>query len=155
MNLTLTLCRLILTLIVWPNSPWLAEAVIAADQQAADRHTRLEETARPLLKHGHEDRTLEWLPLAIEHFDTDRDVLRALCVISFESGGKPNAANPTSSASGLWQHLGKYWQTRSRKAGVPGASIWEPEAQFVVAAWLVYSTPGSWRHWTVYRGNCR
>lgn len=123
-------------------------------EQIAEAHIEhLSEEARPYLKRGHEERTLQWVELLIRHFRSNRDVLIGLCIISYESGGNELAANSRSSASGLWQHLGSRWGTRSRRAGVASGSIWDPEAATVVAAWLVYSA-GGWRHWTVYLGNC-
>lgn len=126
----------------------------ALEAAHADRIEQLAERARPHLKRGHEARTLEWVALVDRHFRTDRDVVVALCVISYESGGNPAADNPGSSAGGLWQHLGKYWPTRSVKAGVPGTSRYDPVAATVVAAWLRYDA-GGWSHWTVWRNNCR
>ena len=55
------------------------------------------------------------------------------------TGGRPHGA--------LFQHLGKYWDERSRQAGWYGASIYDPEANIAVAAWLFY-TQGGRRHWT-------
>lgn len=86
-----------------------------------------------------------WRKLAERYFKPG-DVDRAIKVIQCESGGDQYAANPHSSARGLFQHLGRFWKERSAKAGVPGADIFDPEAQMVVAAWLVYEQ-GGWRHW--------
>ncbi len=70
----------------------------------------------------------------------------ALNVAWCESKYDPDAANPTSSARGLFQHLGRYWPERSAQAGWAGASILDPEANIAVAAWL--SKGGSdWSHW--------
>ena len=85
------------------------------------------------------------------------DVETALRVVNCESRGDPEAKNPRSSASGLWQHLARYWGptwnrqrlpggNRAARAGIPGASIWDPEASTIVAAWLVYEA-GGWIHW--------
>lgn len=46
----------------------------------------------------------QWRPLVAQHFPAS-EVERALCIMSYESGGNPNAKNPRSSASGLFQHL--------------------------------------------------
>lgn len=70
-----------------------------------------------------------------------------MCVMRYESGGNPTATNQQSGAAGLFQHLPKYWGSRSAKAGWAGASIYDPEANVAVAAWL-WST-GGWGHWTV------
>ncbi len=148
----IVLIRLILTFSMLTGS-WLSDAIPTAE----DLRTELETRIRHHLKRGHEDRTLEWLDLAATHFDGERDLTRALCVISYESGGDidANRTKPHRSAKSIFQHLDRYWSTRSRNAGIPGASIWDAEAQFTVAAWLVYETSSSWNHWTVYRDNCR
>jgi hypothetical protein len=87
-----------------------------------------------------------WRPL-VEAYFRPSDVDRALRVMSCESKGDPYARNRRSGASGLFQHLPKYWAGRADKAGFPGASIFDPEANVAVAAWLVYDF-GGWRHWT-------
>jgi hypothetical protein len=89
----------------------------------------------------------QWRPLVAKYF-APQDVPTAMCIIQEESGGNPTAKNPYSSASGLFQHLARYWPARSTKAGVPGASIWDPEASTVVAAWL--KRAGGWTHWTTW-----
>ena len=146
--------------------PWLIAALLAllgswtvdlptAEQIHKHRLEQLAERARPHIKRGHEERVLQWVEVVERHFDTDRDVVRALCIISYESGGNENANRDRSNrnAKGMWQHLARYWEGRSRNAGVPGASMWDVEAQTIVAAHLVYNTRGSWQHWVVWR-NC-
>lgn len=90
-----------------------------------------------------------WRPVVEAHF-APTDVTRALRIIFCESSGDPNAKNPRSSASGLFQHLGRFWPERSVKAGVPGADIFDPSANVTVAAWLVYEG-GGWSHWNPSR----
>ncbi len=87
----------------------------------------------------------QWRPLVQTHFRA-ADVDRALRIMACESGGNPNAKSPISSASGLMQHLGKYWLARSRAAGYAGASIFDPTANVAVAAWL-RDQQGGWNHW--------
>ncbi len=73
----------------------------------------------------------------------------ALCVIRHETtDGNPNSYNSRSGASGLFQHLPKYWADRSAKAGWAGADIFDPRANVAVAAWL-QRDGGGWGHWTV------
>ena len=86
-----------------------------------------------------------WVPLVYTYFEPD-DVDRALAVIECESGGDPNAKNPNSTASGLFQHLASMWPERSVAAGWSGHGVFEPEANVAVAAWLVYDG-GGWSHW--------
>ena len=69
----------------------------------------------------------------------------ALRVSYCESHWDATAKNPTSSASGLFQHLARYWDGRSATAGWAGASIWDAEANTAVAAWLYYE--GGPSHW--------
>ena len=90
-----------------------------------------------------------WRPLVTAYFGPG-EVERALRVIYCESSGDPNAKNPTSSASGLFQHLGRFWAERSVEAGWAGADIFDPEANVAVAAWLVYEG-GGWSHWNPSR----
>lgn len=95
----------------------------------------------------------QWRPLVAKYF-APGSVDRALCLMGHESGGDPNAYNPSSAASGLMQHLRKYWDDRSRKAGWAGADIFDPEANIAVAAWL--QRTGGWGHWAPYQGGlCR
>ena len=89
----------------------------------------------------------QWRGLVAQYWQA-ADVDFALCLIAFESGGDSNADNPRSSASGLMQHLASYWLERSVKAGWGGASIWDPEANIGVGAWLYYT--GGAGHWTVH-----
>lgn len=87
-----------------------------------------------------------WRPL-VESYFRSSDVDRALRIMSCESQGDPYARNPRSGASGLFQHLPKYWSERSADAGFPDVSIYDPQANVAVAAWLVYHL-GGWSHWT-------
>lgn len=90
-----------------------------------------------------------WRALVSSYF-APSDVDKALRVIGCESSGDPTAKNPTSSASGLFQHLGRFWPERSVKAGWAGADIFDPTANVAVAAWLVYQG-GGWSHWNPSR----
>jgi hypothetical protein len=90
-------------------------------------------------------KVIRWCPLLAAHFE-EKDMRTALKIVHCESGGDPAARNPRSSAKGLWQHLGKYWTTRSVKAGIEGADIYDPVSSTIVAAWLRNSA-GGWKHW--------
>lgn len=87
----------------------------------------------------------QWRSLVEEYFKPE-DAPWAMAVMWCESQGDPNAKNPASSASGLFQHLASYWGERSAAAGWAGASIWDPEANVAVAAWLL--AHGGRSHWT-------
>lgn len=77
-----------------------------------------------------------WRPVVALYFPEDR-VEWALRIIACESGGDPEARNPHSSATGLFQHLGRYWPNRAAAAGWAGADITDPFANIAVAAWLL------------------
>ena len=102
------------------------------------------------LKKGHEADTLRWEPLVRRYWGPS-DVARALCTISFESGGRADAKSRSGSYQGLFQQAVRYWDSRSSKAGWPGADILNPEANIAVSAWL--KNQGGWGHWTITR--CR
>lgn len=91
-----------------------------------------------------------WRDLVSRYFAPD-DVDRALDIIRCESHGNPDAANPISSARGLFQHLASMWPERAAQAGRPGADIYDPDANIAVAAWLVYHG-GGWQHWNASGG---
>ena len=92
-----------------------------------------------------------WRTLVAEHFRPE-DVDRAVRIMACESLGDPEARNPHSGASGLFQHMPRYWGERSAAAGYGGKSIFDPVANVAVAAWLIYDYPaGGWHHW-VCRG---
>ncbi|MGH8957210.1 MAG: transglycosylase SLT domain-containing protein, partial [Acidimicrobiia bacterium] len=86
----------------------------------------------------------EWRSLVSSYFAAS-DVDKALRVISCESGGDPNAQNPSSGAAGLFQHIPRYWPERASSVGLPGASIFDPVANVAAAAYLVYTV--GWSPW--------
>ncbi len=91
----------------------------------------------------------QWRSLVATYFRAG-DVDRALRIMQCESRGNPNAYHSGSGASGLMQHLNRYWVRRSAAAGYAGASIFNPTANVAVAAWL-RDQPGGFSHW-VCRG---
>lgn len=88
-----------------------------------------------------------WRPVVAQYFEADQ-VDTALRVMACESGGNPDAKNKHSSASGLFQHLSKYWPSRAAAAGFPGASVFDPEANIAASAWLQQNH--GWYHWSCY-----
>ena len=86
---------------------------------------------------------------AVAHFGgNSNDVDRFLRIMQCESGGDPLAKNPNSSASGLMQHLTRFWDDRAAAAGRPGADVFDPQANIWVSAWLALAAPGGgWQHW--------
>ena len=88
----------------------------------------------------------EMRELVTRHFapgDVNRAIRVAWCVSSFN----PSAINPATGASGLFQHLPENWAEHSAAAGREGTSIFDPEANVAVAAWMLYDLPGGWSHW--------
>lgn len=86
----------------------------------------------------------QWRGLVASYFPAEW-VEWALRVMQCESGGNPNAFHSGSKASGLFQHLQRYWADRSSRAGWGGADIFDPEANIAVAAWLLAN--GGTSHW--------
>jgi len=87
----------------------------------------------------------------VDQFFAEADRPWALRVSFCESSAQPgdvssDAVHPSSRASGWFQHLPKFWQERSEKAGFAGESILDPIANVGVAAWLLYDGGGT-SHW--------
>lgn len=105
------------------------------------------------------DGEFRWIPCEfpeayrgdVETYFPPKRVEQAMSVMECESGGDPLAYNPRSGASGLFQHLQRYWSSRSKAAGWEGASIWNPTANVAVAAWLAQDGVSRglsyWHHW--------
>lgn len=98
------------------------------------------------------DNVERWRPAVTEAVfafgGDDADVHRFLRIMQCESAGLPDAKNPNSSASGLMQHLTRYWPDRAERAGMPGADVFDPAANIWVSAWLALAAPeGGWQHW--------
>ena len=108
-------------------------------------YKRAAETPRIVLKAQSRTshRVERWRPLVAEWFPSQVDA--AMRVLACESHGKRWAFNRTSGASGLFQHLAKYWDARAAKAGWAGASVWDPVANVAVAAWLWRQS--GWQPW--------
>jgi peptidoglycan hydrolase CwlO-like protein len=77
----------------------------------------------------------QWRSLVSQYFPASR-VDEALAVLRCESNGDPDAYNPYSGASGLFQFLPSTWATTSGPAGFGGASPFDAEANIGTAAWL-------------------
>jgi len=91
-----------------------------------------------------------WRSLVAAYFPADL-VEDALYIIQCESNGDPNALNPYSGAAGLFQFLPGTWAVASVNAGVPDASVFDPEPNIAAAAWLsgYYQSSGRspWAGW--------
>ena len=109
-------------------------------------------TVAPPQQTGFYPNVERWRPTVTEavtfYGGGDLDVHRFLRIMQCESSGRPDAKNPNSSASGLMQHLTRYWDDRANRAGWPGADVFDPEANIWVSAWLALAAPeGGWQHW--------
>lgn len=96
----------------------------------------------------------QWRSLVQTFFPSNR-VEEALRIIDCESNGDPDAYNPYSGASGLFQFLPSTWASTAPNAGYPGASPFDPEANVASAAWLAgrYEALGLyyWQAWSCKR----
>lgn len=96
----------------------------------------------------------QWRPLVETFFPANR-VEEALRILDCESNGDPNAYNPYSGASGLFQFLPSTWASTAPKAGYPNSGPFEPEANTASAAWLAnrYQELGLyyWQAWSCKR----
>ncbi len=96
----------------------------------------------------------QWRGLVSQYFPASR-VDEALRIIQCESLGDPNAYNPYSGASGLFQFIPSTWATTAPKAGFPNASPFDPVANIASAAWLAnrYQELGQyyWQPWSCRR----
>lgn len=103
---------------------------------------------------NHPPQVEQWRGLVTQFFPSNR-VEEALRIIDCESNGDPNAVNPYSGASGLFQFLPSTWATTAPKAGYGGASPFEPQANVASAAWLAnrYQQLGQyyWQAWSCRR----
>ncbi len=99
--------------------------------------------------------TLEEL---VEEYFRAEDIRWALRVAFCESSAQPedissDKVHRTSGATGWFQHLPKFWEDRSYKAGFSGWYPAEPRANVGVAAWILYNLHGGKSHWYPSR-NC-
>lgn len=79
--------------------------------------------------------------LVSEYFKAE-DVNTAVRIAWCESRFDPNSVNLRTGAVGLFQHLPKYWESRTENAGFPGADATDPIASTAAAAWAVYNEGG-------------
>tara|TARA_B100000586_G_scaffold57450_1_gene39357 strand:- start:22 stop:783 length:762 start_codon:yes stop_codon:yes gene_type:complete len=104
--------------------------------------------------HGDEERWLSHLPTLGELIDQyfepkDREFFTWLAMCESSAERKDiysDAIHKTSKATGWFQHLPKFWEERSVKAGFEGFPIDHPVANVGVAAWLFYEDGGA-KHW--------
>lgn len=90
----------------------------------------------------------QWRGLVAAYFPANQ-VDTALCIMSYESGGNPNAYNSRSGASGLMQVL-KGW---ADNFGYSPDDLFDPAVNLSISA-ILYAD-GGWSHWSPWnRGAC-
>jgi len=90
--------------------------------------------------------TEQWRTLVAQYFQPEQ-VDTMLCLMQHESGGNPNADNPNSSAAGLFQIMGFWWDKY-------GGNPYDPETNVALAR-VIYDQQG-YGAWNPYgRGLCR
>ena len=105
-------------------------------------------TLRPLLDRGMGGSVEQWRTLVSAYFQPGEDVDRALCLMGYESGGNPNAYNP-SGASGLMQVLSGW----ADDYGYQKDQLFDPNINLLIAADL--KNRFGWTQWAPFnRGLC-
>ncbi len=90
-----------------------------------------------------------WSDLAAIYFESD-DVDRVMCLMEKESGGDPDARNPTSGASGLMQVMPPWAEV----FGYAPDDLYDPVINLWIASQILEQQ--GWGAWTPYlRGSCR
>lgn len=136
------------------SAAWVAEWVDVANRHScqfdrADCHVYTATTVNRPAARVWNGNVEQWRPLVATYFRAE-DVETAMRILACENTtGDPSVKNPNSSATGLFQHLGKYWADRSAAAGWAGYPRTDPVANVAVAAWL-RDQRGGWNHWTCY-----
>lgn len=105
----------------------------------------------------HTDR---WTPIveeALEDYGLESELDTFMRVMFCESRGDPLAhntdvySNPKDQASGLMQHMPRWWDYRASNAGFEGYSPFNPIANIYASVWLLALPDiGGWKHWECY-----
>jgi hypothetical protein len=82
----------------------------------------------------------------VSNYFNAEDVNKAIRIAWCESRFNPQSVNLRTGATGMFQHLPRYWEERSSAAGFAGAELTDPEASIAAAAWAVYNGGG----WDVF-----
>lgn len=136
---------------------WLADARVADALRNLESADEAYRQAQATLKEAQDKyrwtgSVEQWRSLVEKYFPEDR-VEEALRVMACESRGNPNAKNPASTATGLFQFLDRTWAWMSVMSGWNGYSRLDPEANVAVAAYLMKFSirsghpGGAWGHW--------
>lgn len=128
-------------------SGWLTLDLLVELEHFGERHPTPEYTTSPRREVG--GNVEQWRGLVAEHFAPD-NVETMMCLMVYESGGDPNAKNPTSSARGLFQIMASIW---APEFGVSYADLFDPVINTRIARG-VYDRQG-YGAWSPYnRGLC-
>lgn len=147
---------------VWKERAEAAESCITLPGRYRRYPTRVERW-RGMVKYYADQYAMQYLGRVATSWEIDM----LLGIIYGESGGNPNAicrvewigdpppgydpADPLTRASGLFQHVPRYYYGgRAKAAGFEGRNIMDVEANIGTACWLVYHSPSrapNWRHW--------
>jgi soluble lytic murein transglycosylase-like protein len=126
----------------WADYDTRVAAWTAAERLVlADAHTARLETIAAGSWHRLTPELLEMVLAAADAHGIDARKLARIVVC--ESGGNPNAHNP-SGASGLTQQMPQFWPGRAAAAGLPGASVYDPTANLEVAAMMLARSDSPW-----------
>ncbi len=105
------------------------------------------------------NRVDRWAPIveeALEQYGIPEQLDTFMRVMHCESRGDPYAHNtavydnPKDQASGLMQHMPRWWDDRAKNAGFEGYSPFDPVANIFTSAWLLTTRGGGWTHWSCY-----
>lgn len=83
---------------------------------------------------------------AVHRWDVPGGARKALYIANRESNFRPRAYNAYSGASGIYQHLRRYWPGRATTFGFHGWSAFNARANIMVAIRMVHRL-GSWQPW--------
>ena len=81
-----------------------------------------------------------WEPVVshiAEMYDATDEVDTFMRVMHCESRGDPDAYNESSGASGLMQHLSRFWDYRAEQVNMSGYSPFDPIANIHASFWLL------------------
>jgi hypothetical protein len=83
---------------------------------------------------------------AVHRWNVPGGADKALAIADRESNFRPRAYNSYSGASGIYQHLRRYWPGRASTYGFAGWSAFNGRANIMVTIRMVHGL-GSWQPW--------